>query len=161
MIFCNLKVLLAQKNISISKMSSETGISRTTLTALSSNKSGGIQFDTMNTICSYLNILPNDLIIFSQYDVSFEPLSGAYYDTLIATVVNLLSGIKVSFELHIDKSQGDNYLGFICDPAQKDEFFNIIKSLPSYYLFYLNNQIKTWYEHFNGVSNFNLETHIR
>lgn len=41
MILTNLKVLLAERNLSISKVSNDTGISRTTLTALSSNNCKG------------------------------------------------------------------------------------------------------------------------
>lgn len=72
MIKCNLAVLLAERNLKISELSKRTGISRTTLTALSQNQSKGIQFDTFDTICNFLNIKPNDLFIQEKFDYDFE-----------------------------------------------------------------------------------------
>ena len=53
MIHCNLATLLAQRNLKISKVYQDTGISRTTLTALAYNHAQGIQFETLNTLCTY------------------------------------------------------------------------------------------------------------
>lgn len=75
MLICNLAVLLAERGKNISTVSSDTGISRTTLTALSSNKSAGIQFETVNTLCSYLNISPGDLFLYSPIEI--EPCGFA------------------------------------------------------------------------------------
>ena len=70
MIRCNLAVLLAERNLKISKVSKDTGISRTTLTSLNSNYSQGIQFDTMNTLCLYLGIAPEKLINYIPFDIT-------------------------------------------------------------------------------------------
>ena len=70
MIRCNLAVLLAERNLRISKVSKDTGISRTTLTSLNNNYSQGIQFDTMNTLCLYLGVVPEKLI--SYIRLNFE-----------------------------------------------------------------------------------------
>lgn len=51
MIKCNLAVLLAERGLKLTTVSNDTGISRTTLTALANNKNSGIQFDTLNTLC--------------------------------------------------------------------------------------------------------------
>lgn len=72
MIACNLSVLLAEKNLKITTVSQETGISRTTLTSLANNYSGGIQFETLNSLCVYLNTTPEQLFIFSPFDLSVE-----------------------------------------------------------------------------------------
>jgi len=61
MIKCNLKILLAKRNLKITKVSNDTGISRTTLTSLASNYAKGIHFDTLENLCNYLKISPNDL----------------------------------------------------------------------------------------------------
>ena len=74
MIRCNLAILLAERNLRITKVSKDTGISRTTLTSLSSNKAQGIQFDTINTLCNYLNIEPNQLIIHSPIDIKLKEI---------------------------------------------------------------------------------------
>lgn len=71
MLRCKLGVLLAQKNVSITKLSQETGISRTTLNSLDKNYSTGIQFKTIDSVCTYLNISPSELFEFypGQFDL--------------------------------------------------------------------------------------------
>ena len=71
MIHCNLATLLAQRNLKISKVYQDTGISRTTLTALAYNHAQGIQFDTLNTLCTYLKVAPTDLILHVPVDVTW------------------------------------------------------------------------------------------
>ncbi len=70
MIRSNLFVLLAERNLKISRVAADTGISRTTLTALSSNGFQGIQMDTLDTLCLYLNVRPEDIL-------HYVPLSAA------------------------------------------------------------------------------------
>lgn len=72
MVRCNLQNILQKQNLSISKLSEDTGISRTTLHALLTNKSKGIQFDTINTLCNYLNVNINDLLEYSSFNISFS-----------------------------------------------------------------------------------------
>lgn len=60
MVRCNLSVLMAERGLKISRIASDTGLSRTTLTALANNYSQGIQFDTLNTLCMYLNTTPEN-----------------------------------------------------------------------------------------------------
>lgn len=70
MVRCNLSVLLAERNLKITKVCKDTGISRTTLTYLANNYSKGIQYDTLNTLCSYLNVSPGELISFIPANIS-------------------------------------------------------------------------------------------
>ncbi|MBR3560323.1 MAG: helix-turn-helix transcriptional regulator [Oscillospiraceae bacterium] len=69
MVYCNLSVLLAERQIKITKASLDTGISRTTLTALCQNSCKGIQLDTLNTLCMYLNIQANALFTVFPFDL--------------------------------------------------------------------------------------------
>lgn len=69
MIRCNLSVLLAERKLKITKVCNDTGISRTTLTYLANNYSKGIQYDTLNTLCSYLHITPGELISYVPVDI--------------------------------------------------------------------------------------------
>lgn len=69
LLICNLASILQEMGKSITEVSKETGISRTTLTALSSNKSSGIQFETINTLCSFLDIKPGDLFLYSPLNI--------------------------------------------------------------------------------------------
>lgn len=75
MIVSNLPVLLAERGLKIAEVSRDTKLSRTTLTALSSRNhmAKGIQFDTLNTLCAYLNIQPGAL--FSHYPLDFTGVS--------------------------------------------------------------------------------------
>lgn len=72
MIKCNLPVLLAERGLKITKLSNDTGISRTTLTSLSNNYSQGIQFDTLNKICNYLKITPGELFLYVPFEINFN-----------------------------------------------------------------------------------------
>lgn len=69
MIYCNLTVLLAERRMKISSVSAETGISRTTLTALCQNAMKGVQTDTVNELCMYLNIGVGELFSFYPFDI--------------------------------------------------------------------------------------------
>lgn len=70
MLIPNLSVLLAERRLTISKVSSDTGISRTTLTALSGRAARGIQFDTLNALCQYLRVTPNELFLYRPFDLT-------------------------------------------------------------------------------------------
>lgn len=85
MIRCNLAVLLAERNLKITRVSKETGISRTTLTSLANNKGQGIQFDTINTLCSYLGVLPNEIIHYIPYEIqkSITPRTTVHNDLVL------------------------------------------------------------------------------
>lgn len=69
MVRCNLSILLAERNLKITQVAKDTGISRTTLTYLANNYSKGIQYDTLNTLCNYLNVTPDELISYVPIDI--------------------------------------------------------------------------------------------
>lgn len=62
MIKFRLKDLLKEKNISINKLSTETGISRPSLTAMYNNESRGVQFDTLEKLMAFFNVEFTDII---------------------------------------------------------------------------------------------------
>lgn len=72
MIHANLSVLLAERNLRISTVSKETGISRTTLTALSSGTCKGVQLETLNTLCAYLQVTPSDILVYYPLDMEIK-----------------------------------------------------------------------------------------
>lgn len=78
MIKSNLAALLAERNLRISKVSECTGISRTTLTALATGKPQGIQLDTLDALCMYLGVTPNELLLYIPHSikVSIEKVAG-------------------------------------------------------------------------------------
>lgn len=56
----NLAILLAKKKKKISDCSKETGISRTTLTALYYNKEKGVTYETLENLLNYFDIAVED-----------------------------------------------------------------------------------------------------
>ena len=133
MISTNLKILLAERSLTISKVCEDTGISRTTLTALCSNKSKGIQFDTLDTLCNYLNVLPEDILTFSPYRISFKAThQGVYF-----VIENRIQHRKKEVFATLDKN---NDLAVEVDKA--DTLNKVISSLPKFYINILNEELK-------------------
>lgn len=63
MIRVKLAELMAKKKCrTLQKINAETGISRSTLTALYYEKSGGIQFSTLESLCEFFQCNIGDLI---------------------------------------------------------------------------------------------------
>lgn len=111
MIISNLDVLLAERRLKISKVSQDTGISRTTLTALSGYRAQGIQFDTLNTLCSYLRIEPSDLLMFVPYDFHISENNCSFKED---------NEFTISFELHADsRLMKQEYFNFSADFSYK------------------------------------------
>ena len=63
MIHCHLNVLMAQRNLKITDEHKATGLSRTTLTSLAYGHAKGIPFDTLSTLCNYLQVSPSELLL--------------------------------------------------------------------------------------------------
>lgn len=72
LIKCNLAVLLAERNLKITQVSKDTGISRTTLTSLANNHSQGIQMDTLNKLCIYLQVTPEQFFLYLPFDFDVQ-----------------------------------------------------------------------------------------
>lgn len=72
MLIPNLAVLLAERHLTISKVSEDTHLSRTTLTALTGGSAKGIQFETLNTLCQYLKVTPGELFTYRPFDLSLS-----------------------------------------------------------------------------------------
>ncbi|MCG4280890.1 helix-turn-helix domain-containing protein [Lacticaseibacillus saniviri] len=66
----NLAVLLAARNIKLSQATKDTGISRNTLFGIASNKNKMIQLETVNALCQYLEITPNEFFVYAPDPVS-------------------------------------------------------------------------------------------
>lgn len=66
----NLAVLLAEKQLKITKVSDDTNLSRTTLTALSQNKSLRIDIETLDTLCVYLGVSIAEFFDFYQFKIT-------------------------------------------------------------------------------------------
>lgn len=86
MIRFKLKEVLAQKNMTMARLSSQTGISKNTLSLLGKGASQGIQFDTLNKILNETNANVSDLI---EY----------YPDKLLDTFKITIQTIKEEYDL--------------------------------------------------------------
>lgn len=62
MIIVNLDVVMAQRKISLNKLSELTGITSANLSILKTNKAKAIRFSTLETICKVLNCQPADIL---------------------------------------------------------------------------------------------------
>lgn len=68
MIINRLSVLLAERTIRANKLALETGIAQSTLTRITNNRSSQIDYDTLNKICNYFKISPNDFFDYTPFD---------------------------------------------------------------------------------------------
>lgn len=99
MIASNLSTILGEKRIKISKVIKDTKISRPTLTALYYNNSKGINFDTLNTLCNYLQVSVNDILFF--YPVDIDTISINFDDPTIDNVnVNEYRTVELITDVH-------------------------------------------------------------
>lgn len=62
MIKCNLAVLLAERGLKMADVINDTPLSKTAVRGLYYNQSKGIQFETLQILCDYLNVGPEDII---------------------------------------------------------------------------------------------------
>lgn len=69
-----LKEVVKQKGYTLTDVAMGTGISMNTLSVLGRNGSKGIQFETLEKICRYLDVTPNDILKLStdEYVVSLS-----------------------------------------------------------------------------------------
>lgn len=104
MIRCNLAVLLAERDLKITKVSADTGISRTTLTSLSSNNCQGIQLDTLNKLCIYLNVSPNDIFLTLPFSIICKEIQ--YNKTDIPHIFDL----EILLEVNLNQKNLPIYL---------------------------------------------------
>lgn len=66
MIKSNLAVLLAERKIRVSDLVKETGINKSTLYKLYNDESVRIDFETIDKICTALEVEVGDLLVFSK-----------------------------------------------------------------------------------------------
>lgn len=72
MLKTNLAVLMAERGLKISDLYEATGISKTTLMAIADNTGKGIQYDTVDKLCNYLNVSPSEFFIYAPFLVTLS-----------------------------------------------------------------------------------------
>lgn len=71
MIKTNLAVLMAERGLKIADVYNATGISKTTLMAISENTGKGIQYETVDKLCNFLNVTPQEFFSYAPYIFKF------------------------------------------------------------------------------------------
>lgn len=84
MLFFKLDEIMDEKGLSINKVSSETKISRPSITAMYNNESKGVQLDTLEKLMDYLKVPLNDLIGEKNNEYIFEFKSEYTKNDLLA-----------------------------------------------------------------------------
>lgn len=72
MIRSRLNVLLAERDLRQDQISSDTGISKVTISNIVNNKTNGFQYETLNELAKYLQITPGDLFEYYDQDLSID-----------------------------------------------------------------------------------------
>ncbi len=142
MIRNNLAILLAQRGLKISKISTQTGISRSTLNAIYQNESQMIQLGTIDKLCHSLSITPCDFFSYLPIDFTLSinqgiiqldyeegflgDNGGILYDSLDITIVGVFiekedkSYIEFTAKLSNERTSG-TYFEFDIDVAEDDK----------------------------------------
>jgi len=124
MIKINLAVLMAEREIKISDLAKQTGISRTTLTSLYYNQAKGVQFDTLDVICDHLMVKPNELILHENFSYEFE----------LPKEIKLEDGRHNEFEID---------LGILCKLSYENRLIQETISLSGWLVFCKNTTEET------------------
>ncbi len=76
MIKSNLAVLMAERDLRIVDVWKKTGISKVTLYGLYHNNTGGVQWETLDKLCAFLNVDPGQLLVYCNFAFSLEPIGN-------------------------------------------------------------------------------------
>lgn len=146
----NLNRLMSERNIKTSDISKDVGLAKTTISSLSRGTTTGIQFDTLEKICSYLQVTPAEFFDYSPYvletttKLKLSDLKNGQFQYSAHITNNVYSKeFKLDVKLLDPKSSTDfprtdldNYSLYLTIDLVKDskyspeELFGIIGSFP-------------------------------
>ncbi|WP_153861209.1 helix-turn-helix domain-containing protein [Fundicoccus ignavus] len=104
MIRNRLAELLSERSLKITRVAKDTGISRNTITSTAQNDSKMIQLETINTLCKYLAVTPNEFFQFIPIDLEFHVITNPIQKLRIITdeFPLTISDVDISLDLYID-----------------------------------------------------------
>lgn len=141
MLRSNLSILLAERDLKISELYEMTGISKTTLLALSENKGKGVQFDTIDKICNALGVTPNEFFDYCPYIIDLRDYEDRYNENMFLELFVSNKNYRKSFYMsyYFDNTSSspvntDNEILLTCYLSDTDaytdtEFFSIIDTM--------------------------------
>lgn len=112
--------LLSERQLKISKVAKDTGISRNTITATAQNDSKMIQYKTIDVLCQYLNVTPETFFEYIPFDYTF------YHENL---------------DIGIQSVPYDENLNMVKDIIYNFDFFVDVKSENKIHSFSLNGEV--------------------
>lgn len=106
MIRNKLAELLSERGLKITKVAKDTGISRNTITSTAQNDSKMIQYETIDTLCRYLNITPSELFQYQpvklEYTIATNNVSFTYATDPYAMFDRKVIHTSFNFDFYID-----------------------------------------------------------
>lgn len=95
--------ILAEKKLRITQVGLETGLSRTTLTALAKNSGAGVNYDTIDKLCIYLEVTPGDFFEFypSEIQTASDFIEDEISGEFEVTVTVLFTEKNVSYTMQL------------------------------------------------------------
>lgn len=102
-------ILLAERSLTASKVFEETQISKSTLSQLVNNSNDGIQFKTLDKLCNYLEISPNEFFDYAPFLYKFYSVRNK--ENGLELVVEIQKGNSLkTFWYHVAFSDKEEYL---------------------------------------------------
>ncbi len=72
MIRNRLAILLAERELKITRVANDTNISRNTITGIAQNDSKMMQLETINELCKYLGVTPGEFFEYAPFDFTYK-----------------------------------------------------------------------------------------
>ena len=111
MIRYNLNKLLGERNLKISKVFVDTGISRSTLTKIVNNQSSMVQTETIDKLCQYLKVSPSDFFEYIPIEIDVNSFLNEFNEfsklglDLIIKIKDTFHNIEKEFVYTINENE--------------------------------------------------------
>lgn len=99
MIKNNLAVILAERNLKMIDVINGTGINKNTISSLVNNRASGIQYETLDKLCDFLDVTPGELL--KRYTLEVEITDSETHEGYISF------SIKVKLDEEIYDAEGE------------------------------------------------------
>lgn len=137
MIKNNLRELMQKKGVTITELHNILNISRPTLTKMANDETDGIRYDTINKLCKFFKISPNELLVFIPFDtfgcVVVPTESGDKVNT-----DNLFSDPKYETRQEISRIEEENVEQLV----DLELSLSIVLSFDGNDFIYISNEVK-------------------